>query len=120
MPHLQRSNNKDRMHLLQNRLLVLLPNRLPLVTLFLDHINESYIVPNLGQGGSKIKYWSNHGAMHLHVFPSELKAGFITNLYALQRRKNTYFTGGAWTAQFSTILWEYNNQCILPKLLAEF
>lgn len=43
LPHLQRSNNKDRMHLLQNRLLVLLPNRLPLVTLFLDHINESYI-----------------------------------------------------------------------------
>ncbi|OHW98041.1 amine oxidase [Colletotrichum incanum] len=67
-----------------------------------------------------IKYWANHGEMHLHVDPSELKAGFITNLYALQGRRSTYFTGGAWTAQFSTILWEYNNQFVLPKLLAEF
>ncbi|GJC90462.1 beta-cyclopiazonate dehydrogenase [Colletotrichum liriopes] len=67
-----------------------------------------------------IKYWANHGAMHLRVDPSELKAGFIANLYALQGRRSTYFTGGAWTAQFSTILWEYNNQFVLPKLLAEF
>lgn len=67
-----------------------------------------------------IKYWANHGEMHLHVDPSELKAGFIANLYALQGRRSTYFTGGAWTAQFSTILWEYNNQFVLPKLLAEF
>ncbi|KAL0935971.1 amine oxidase [Colletotrichum truncatum] len=86
----------------------------------LKHLADAGTIPPLGKQRPEIKYWANHGPMHLHVSPSELKAGFITKLYALQGRKNTYFTGGAWTAQFSTILWEYNNQFVLPKLLAEF
>ncbi|KAF9874228.1 amine oxidase [Colletotrichum karsti] len=81
---------------------------------------EQGTIASLGTERPNIKYWANHGAMHLHVSPEELKAGFITNLYALQGRKSTFFTGGAWTAQFSTILWEFNNQFVLPKLLAEF
>ncbi|KAK6206201.1 amine oxidase [Colletotrichum tabaci] len=77
-------------------------------------------IASLDNQRPNIKYWASHGEMHLHVDPSELKAGFIANLYALQGRRSTYFTGGAWTAQFSTILWHYNNQFVLPKLMAEF
>ncbi|KAI8260282.1 Beta-cyclopiazonate dehydrogenase [Colletotrichum sp. SAR11_239] len=86
----------------------------------LSNMADAGTIASLGNERPNIKYWSNHGAMHLHVSPEELKAGFITNLYALQGRKSTFFTGGAWTAQFSTILWAFNNQFVLPKLLAEF
>ncbi|OLN91624.1 Beta-cyclopiazonate dehydrogenase 1 [Colletotrichum chlorophyti] len=77
-------------------------------------------IPDLGTESLKLKAWSDHGAMHLSVSGSDLKAGHITKQYALQGRKSTYYTGGAWSAQFTTILWEYNNQYLLPKLLAEF
>lgn len=62
--------------------------------------------------------WSNHGPMHLHVSAEELASGFIGRKYALQGHLSTFYTGAAWSAQFSTILWEFNNQYVLPKLLA--
>ncbi|KAF6816735.1 amine oxidase [Colletotrichum musicola] len=76
-------------------------------------------VPSLGDEPLEIKAWADHGAMHLHVSGDELDAGFVTDLYALQGRKSTFFTGGAWSAQFTTILWEFSNRFLLPRLLAE-
>ncbi|EFQ27330.1 amine oxidase [Colletotrichum graminicola M1.001] len=77
-------------------------------------------IPSLGTEEIDFKAWSDHGPMHIHVSSSELKAGHITKQYALQGRKSTYYTGAAWSVQFTTILWEYNNQYALPKLLADF
>ncbi|WQF82896.1 Putative FAD/NAD(P)-binding domain superfamily [Colletotrichum destructivum] len=76
-------------------------------------------VPGLGNGAVQIKAWADHGAMQLHFERKYLEAGAIAKLYALQGRRSTYFTGGAWSAQFTTILWETNNQYVLPKLLAD-
>lgn len=76
-------------------------------------------VPSLGYERLEFKAWADHGAMHLHVPAEEIEAGFVTDLYALQGRKSTFFTGGAWSAQFTTILWEFNDRFLLPKLLAE-
>ncbi|KAK2011892.1 amine oxidase [Colletotrichum eremochloae] len=77
-------------------------------------------IPSLGtEHIIEFKAWSDHGPMHIHVPSSELKAGHITKQYALQGRKSTYYTGAAWSAQFTTILWEYNNQYVLPRLLAD-
>ncbi|KAF6804278.1 amine oxidase [Colletotrichum sojae] len=76
-------------------------------------------IPSLGDEPPQIKSWADHGPMHLHVSGDELEAGFVTDLYALQGRKSTFFTGGAWSVQFTTILWEFNNRFLLPKLLAE-
>ncbi|KAL0934005.1 amine oxidase [Colletotrichum truncatum] len=86
----------------------------------LHQLSAAGTIPDLGDEPIKIKAWADHGAMQLHASETDLKAGFIPKLYELQGRKSTYFTGGAWTAQFTTILWEYNNQYLLPKLLAEF
>ncbi|KAK2035781.1 amine oxidase [Colletotrichum somersetense] len=76
-------------------------------------------IHSLGAEKVQIKAWSDHGPLHLHVSSSNLKAGHITKQYALQGRKSTYYTGAAWSVQFTTILWEYNNQYVLPKLLAD-
>ncbi|KAF3356325.1 hypothetical protein VDGD_08210 [Verticillium dahliae] len=79
---------------------------------------EAETIPAIGNQTLQLAAWSDHGAMHLHVASDTLRDGFITRKYALQGRSSTFYTGGAWSAQFTTILWEYNNQYLLPKLLA--
>ncbi|TDZ53024.1 Beta-cyclopiazonate dehydrogenase [Colletotrichum trifolii] len=91
-----------------------------LVRKSLGQLAAAGTVPSLGNETLNIKAWADHGAMQLHVPVEELEAGFIPKLYTLQGRRSTYFTGGAWSAQFTTILWEFNNQYLLPKLLSEF
>jgi hypothetical protein len=61
--------------------------------------------------------FASHIGIHPHVPAEKLKAGFYQELYALQGRRSTFYTGGAWSADFTTILWEFNNQYLLPKLL---
>ena len=65
----------------------------------------------------EIRAWADHGAMHMHVDASELRSGFIQKLYALQGRRETWWTGGAFSVQFQTILWAFDD-ILLPKLLA--
>lgn len=65
----------------------------------------------------EIRAWADHGAMHMHVDASELKTGFIQKLYALQGRRETWWTGGAFAVQFQAILWAFDD-ILLPKMLA--
>lgn len=57
-----------------------------------------------------------HGKMHPHVSEEELRAGFMTGQVALQGRRSTWYTGAAFSAGYSTVVWEYNN-VVLPKLI---
>ncbi|KXH61960.1 amine oxidase [Colletotrichum salicis] len=91
-----------------------------LVRTSLKLLADAGTIPSLGSEELNLKAWSDHGAIHLRVSGVELATGHITEQYALQGQRSTYYTGGAWSAQFTTILWEYNNQYLLPKLLAEF
>lgn len=67
---------------------------------------------------TKLEYaaFSSHGAMHMRVTKEDLQNGFIQDLYALQGQRSTWWTGGAWVAQFQTHLWWYND-ILFPKLL---
>jgi hypothetical protein len=58
----------------------------------------------------------DHGPMHLHVGTQDLKKGFIQEQYALQGLRSTWYTGAAWSMQFTTVLWELN-EVLFPKLL---
>ncbi len=65
----------------------------------------------------EIRGWADHGAMHMHVDASELRSGFIQKLYALQGRRETWWTGGAFSVQFQAIVWAFDD-ILLPKMLA--
>ncbi|KAK4101155.1 FAD/NAD(P)-binding domain-containing protein [Parathielavia hyrcaniae] len=65
----------------------------------------------------EFRAWVNHGAMHMHASADELREGFIQKLYALQGRRGTWWTGGAFSVQFQSILWAYDD-VLLPKMLA--
>lgn len=58
-----------------------------------------------------------HGPMHARVTPEELKSGFIQQFYGLQGRRSTWWTGGAWSHQLQTTLWEFD-ETLIPKILA--
>ncbi|TPX15260.1 uncharacterized protein E0L32_004537 [Thyridium curvatum] len=62
------------------------------------------------------KAFADHGPMHVRVTADQLRAGFVQEQYALQGHRDTWYTGGAWSVQFQTILWQYND-IVIPKLL---
>ncbi|KAH6655669.1 amine oxidase [Truncatella angustata] len=83
-----------------------------------DKLVASGTIANATQGQPlSFPAFAAHIGIHPHVSVDELQSGFYQRLYALQGRRSTFFTGGAWAADFTTILWEYNNQYLLPKLL---
>lgn len=62
--------------------------------------------------------FADHGAMHLRASLDDLKEGFIQEQYALQGHRSTWYTGAAWSVQFTTILWAFND-ILLPKVVEE-
>ncbi|KAM7212487.1 beta-cyclopiazonate dehydrogenase [Rhypophila decipiens] len=65
----------------------------------------------------EIKGWENHGVMHAKVSAKELKNGFFKKLYALQGRRSTFWTGGAFAMNFQAVLWAFDD-VLLPTLVA--
>ncbi|RYP15563.1 hypothetical protein DL765_005601 [Monosporascus sp. GIB2] len=83
-------------------------------------ISTLYTKANMENQELDIIAWADHSGLHPHLSVEEIKGGFYKKLYALQGRRSTFYTGRAFTAGFTTILWEYNDQYLLPKLLESF
>lgn len=62
--------------------------------------------------------FSNHSPYNMMVGGEATKAGFYKHLYALQSKRNTFWTGAAWRAHDSSSSWAYTSQSVLPQLLA--
>jgi hypothetical protein len=84
----------------------------------IDAMIASGVLPASGTPGSGVEFelFADHAHMHAHVSADELRAGFLQQLYALQGRRHTWYTGAAFSAGFSTVLWEYN-KVLLPKVV---
>ncbi|KLU85271.1 hypothetical protein MAPG_04299 [Magnaporthiopsis poae ATCC 64411] len=82
-----------------------------------DKLVASGVVPaNTTQQPVTFKAFSDHRQMHLHFSREELKAGFIQQQYALQGHRLTFYTGAAWTAQFTNAVWTFTDT-ILPRVV---
>lgn len=62
--------------------------------------------------------WAKHAPLQLEVSAKELVCGFYKELYSLQGRKSTWYTGAAWAPDYTSILWVFTEATILPGLLA--
>lgn len=80
-------------------------------------VSNGVLPANAGNIPLKFKAWSDHGAMGARVTAAELRNDFIRKLYALQGRRGTWWTGGAWAVQFQSILWAFDD-ILLPRLVA--
>ncbi|KAM6524428.1 hypothetical protein FSOLCH5_005030 [Fusarium solani] len=62
--------------------------------------------------------WAKHAPLQLAVSAKELVCGFYKELYALQGRKSTWYTGAAWAPDYTSILWVFTEETILPGVIA--
>ncbi|KAM0326586.1 hypothetical protein ACHAQA_006455 [Verticillium albo-atrum] len=81
----------------------------------IDTMIEAGTIP-ASEGTLTFNAFANHGKMHPHVTAEDLRGGFIQKQLALQGRRSTWYTGAAFSAGFSTVLWEYNN-VLLPSVI---
>jgi hypothetical protein len=61
--------------------------------------------------------FSSHAPLQLRVSTEELKSGFFKKLYALQGRSSTFYTGAAWTMDYSAAVWLFTEVGVLPQML---
>jgi hypothetical protein len=62
--------------------------------------------------------FSNHSPYNMMVGADATRAGFYKQLYGLQSKRNTFWTGAAWRAHDSSASWAYTSRSVLPQLLA--
>ncbi|KAK6599369.1 flavin-containing superfamily Amine oxidase [Botrytis cinerea] len=61
--------------------------------------------------------YTRHTPFELWVPAEAIAAGFYSDLYALQGQQNTFYTGAAFHAQDSTLLWQFT-EALLPNITA--
>jgi hypothetical protein len=62
--------------------------------------------------------FNNHSPFELTVSTDAIQNGFYQQLNALQGQWRTWWTGASWQAHDSSIIWNFTEYNILPKLLA--
>jgi hypothetical protein len=62
--------------------------------------------------------FSNHSPYNMLVGSEATKNGFYKQLYALQGKKNTFWSGAAWRAHDSSSSWAFTKNSVLPALVA--
>ncbi|PGG97057.1 hypothetical protein GX51_07509 [Blastomyces parvus] len=62
--------------------------------------------------------FSSHAPFGLQVSAEDIKDGFYDKLYKLQGERNTYWTGAAWRAHDSSLIWRYSEEFVVPQIVA--
>ncbi|EUC42887.1 hypothetical protein COCMIDRAFT_28570 [Bipolaris oryzae ATCC 44560] len=65
----------------------------------------------------KFHAFKAHKPFYLQVSTEDILAGFYDQMNALQNQLSTFYTGAAWRAHDSSMIWEYNKQVVVPMLL---
>jgi hypothetical protein len=66
----------------------------------------------------EIVIYSSHAPFYLQAKPEDTRLGFYERLNALQGQRSTYWSGATFRAHDSSMLWRFNEEEVLPKLLA--
>ena len=75
-------------------------------------------LPNLAGEQLNVVAWSDHGSGGFGVSAQDLRDGWMAELYALQGKRSTWFTGGGVAADFTPILWKFNDD-LLPRIVKD-
>jgi hypothetical protein len=86
-----------------------------------DTFRTLQIAGDIPQGANlTVRAFEEHTTTKQAIPAQVVRDGFYAKLYALQGKRSTFYTGRSWTGPFTTILWEFNDQWMLPRLLAGF
>jgi len=61
----------------------------------------------------------DHNSILWRQSAAELRAGIVQDIYSLQGRESTWYTGGLWSEDYTGNVWAFTDT-VLPKLLASF
>jgi hypothetical protein len=62
--------------------------------------------------------FNDHRPFELTVWIDAIAGGFYDRLNALQGERNTWYTGATWQAHDSSLIWNWTEYTLLPRLLA--
>jgi len=79
------------------------------VQLTLQKISEAGTLPDLPGEPLRVVAWPDHEVSGFGVSAADMREGCMANLYALQRKRATWFTGGGVAADFTPVLWKFND-----------
>jgi len=82
----------------------------------LARINAANGVPT--NSTPKIVAFQNHSPWTLKVSVEAIKSGFYSDVNALQGQGNTWWTGATFQAQDSSLIWNWTEYNLLPRILA--
>lgn len=66
----------------------------------------------------EIFIFSNHSPFQLNVPARDIAEGFYRKLYALQGKRQTYYTGAAFHTHDSSLIWGYTEANVIPGITA--
>ncbi|KAJ7511222.1 hypothetical protein B0H11DRAFT_1845062, partial [Mycena galericulata] len=75
-------------------------------------------VARMHGGDIEFDFLKIHVPFRLGAAPRDVASGFYGELYALEGRKNTFWTGAAWAEQDSSQIWWWSDVSLLPKMEA--
>lgn len=83
----------------------------------LDHLHQ---VGTFNKTSSKpeIFIYSSHSPFEVNVPAKDIADGFYRKLYALQGKRQTYYTGAAFHSHDSSLIWSYTESNVIPGITA--
>lgn len=66
----------------------------------------------------EISFITNHSPFRLRADGGDIRKGFYKDLYGLQGEKGMFWTGAAWAAQDSSLIWKYTEGQVVPGVIA--
>lgn len=67
---------------------------------------------------TEVLFFTNHSPYQLRVDAQSTKDGFYRDLYGLQGKRSTFWTGATWAAHDSSLIWTYTEREIIPSVIA--
>ncbi|KAI1268732.1 hypothetical protein F5Y18DRAFT_439340 [Xylariaceae sp. FL1019] len=74
--------------------------------------NSGYYGKTNGTEDFDIVAFDNHSPYELNVDAEAIRNGFYHDLYALQGRRDTWYSGAAWVSHDSSAIWNYTAQIV--------
>ncbi|KAL2106553.1 hypothetical protein VUR80DRAFT_6560 [Thermomyces stellatus] len=72
---------------------------------------------NVGEDDAEFEFFVDHSPYHIHVSPEAVKEGFYTELYELEGKEDTFWTGAAFVDQDSSLIWSWSEEYLLPLII---
>ena len=89
-------------------------------SLIKDELHRLEAEGNIEPGKAEFVFFSSHSPFHLHVDVDDIRKGFYKDLFALQAKTDTFWTGATFVEHDSSMIWTWTEKSLLPKVLRSF